>query len=318
LTIAADPAGSGATTPVSGATTSPLTIAADPADGFRFAGWTITGSGSALNPGSPVTTLLMSGPAAATARFAEVPYLTLGSVASFTVDSLDGFEGAVFGGKPAMSVFYPDPLAGDSVRPDKKAKLKTAFDQASSDRFTAEWTKKQPLFDKRAIPPEMDSWTYLRANAIEPLVCPATVQAKTTGGTPAVHGAGQVCLPPPEITGIQDQDGILIDPPVVVAPGETVYLVGRYFGTKAPKVWFEHNQNGRIKQTRCKPVKPLLSIDYPDSKGKPSCMDCATGDSRVPVIIPGAKQIPEGGFLGFIVLDNGIGRDTCNLTIATE
>ncbi len=131
----------------------------------------------------------------------------------------------------------------------------------------------------------------------------------------ATYSAGQIFVPPPAISGVQNSTGTPIPEPVSVSPGATIYLVGNYFGCKAPNVWFEHLHNGRIKQTKCKILKNLFTNTYPDPKGKASCMNCTTGASRVPVEIPAANKIPDGGFLGFIVIDNGLGRDTFDLTV---
>jgi hypothetical protein len=112
------------------------------------------------------------------------------------------------------------------------------------------------------------------------------------------------------VTVIRNSD----DEPITTGtPGQIVYIVGTYFGTKAPQVWFEHDQNGRIKATKCKVEKDRFW--YQDAKSRPGCMNPETGESMVPVQLPDANKIPDGGFLGFIVLDNGLGRTTFDFTI---
>ena len=319
LTMATTPAtGGGITTPAAGTADSysPLVISASATTGYRFVNWTISANGQVYNTESRITTLLMSGATTATANFTAVPYMTLGSITTVTTGDLAGFTGTAFGGSPSPSATYTDPTSATPRA--KKAGLRSTFNRAHNTEFIAEWTKKQMLFNKRNIPVGTNSMTYLEGTPLVNLICEFTVKAAglTADGSKiraANYGAGQIFVPPPEITGIQNQSGVLIPAPVTVAPGATIYIIGNYAGTKAPSVWFEYESNGRIKQAKCKVLKNLFSTDYPDSKGNPSCMNCETGASRVPVQIP--TKIPEGGCLPFIVIDNGIGRDTYGLTV---
>lgn len=313
LTLASSPASGGVTVPAAGTASAyaPTVLSATAAAGFRFVGWNITANGRVYNTASHMTTLLMDANTTATAIFAGQPVMTLGSTSNVAVGDLTGFEGVAFGGKPSPAASFIDPLSGNT----RSASLKATFDKAAPTSFVAEWTKKQPLFNKREIPMDIDSATYLADNPLVDLVCDFNVKAAgltAEGGKikAATYGAGQLFLTPPEITGIQDAAG---NPLTTASPGATVYLVGNYFGTNAPTVWLESYNNGRIKQTKGKVQKALFSPMYPDAKGKPSCMNCMTGASMVPVTLP--TKTPEAGFLNFIALDNGVGRDTFALTV---
>jgi hypothetical protein len=80
LTMAASPAGGGTTSPAVGvqagmALATPIAIAATPAAGYTFKGWTINANGTIAAAASATTTVTLSGDATVTATFA----LTLGS-----------------------------------------------------------------------------------------------------------------------------------------------------------------------------------------------------------------------------------------------
>ena len=311
FTTAANPVAGGVTVPIAGTADSytPLVISATAAEGYRFVNWTISANGQAYNTDSHLTTLLMSGATTATANFASVPYMTLGSVADFTVDDLIGFPGAQFGGKPSPFVTYTDPAS--ATPKTKKTSLKCTFDKATPTDFMAEWTKKQALFNKKNIPVGTDTRTYLEdEGGIDNLICEFSVKAKDENRTTGTYSAGQIFVPPPEITDIRDVGGTSI---ITAAPGATVYVYGNYFGCKPPNFWFEYESRGRIKQSKCKVNKKLFSNLYQDSKGKPSCMNCTTGASMAPLVLP--TRIPDGGLLDFIVIDNGLGRDTFDFTV---
>ena len=100
--------------------------------------------------------------------------------------------------------------------------------------------------------------------------------------------------------------------------GAVIYVQGRHFGTKAPKVWIEYQVKGRtgtiIKTKSCKVEKPYAYPDYNGNSGK-SCMDLnsTTGLSRMAVQIP--ERLPTdwdsvSATDHNIVIDNGIGRAT--------
>ncbi len=316
VTMASLPADGGTTVPAPGAASQylPLVIAAEPAEGFTFTDWTISVNGIVYNTQSPVTTLLSIGAVSATANFAAARYMTLGSLGTYTVDDVEDFPGESFGRKPAMSAGYLDPTSAQG-RP-RKASLKTGFNSAQSQLFTAEWTKKQPIFNKKSIPQGTDSRTFIGAG-LSPLLCYETeVKATANTGQKGTFNAGTILIPAPDITAVLDSNQAPIPAPVTVAPGATVYLVGNFYGCKVPNVWFEYDSDGRIKQLKCKVLKNLITgNDYPDSKGRPSCMNCISGASRVPVQIPAANKIPDGGVFNFIVIDNGVGRDTYDMTV---
>jgi hypothetical protein len=93
---------------------------------------------------------------------------------------------------------------------------------------------------------------------------------------------------------------------------DTLVITGTWFGTKAPKVWREYTVPGKtegsfiIKRQAMKVVKPTIdNADYLDSKLKPACMDPASGESKIIVIVP--VKLPKGELNGTIVLENGIG-----------
>ncbi|MEM4248022.1 MAG: choice-of-anchor Q domain-containing protein, partial [Candidatus Nanoarchaeia archaeon] len=315
ITMASFPAEGGITIPESGIANqyTPLVLTAIAAEGYTFTGWTISANGVVYNTLSPVTTLLASGLVNATANFAIARYMTLGSLETYTVADIEDFPGASFAKKPSMSANFTDPVSNNA----KKAGLKTTFNSAQNTQFTAEWTKKQAIFNKKSIPQGTDSRTFI-GKGLDPLLCYETeVKATANTGQKGTYNAGTLFIPAPEITAVWNNSQQPIPEPVTVSPGATIYLVGNFFGCSMPNVWFEYESNGRIKQVKCKILKDLISNsqDYLDAKNKPSCMNCKTGASRVPVKIPAAIKIPQGGFLPFIVIDNGVGRATFDLTV---
>jgi hypothetical protein len=92
---------------------------------------------------------------------------------------------------------------------------------------------------------------------------------------------------------------------VTVFPGGTVYIEGRYFGEKIPKVSLE--AGGKL--IRCKVDK--TGLKYLSYKNKPSCMDPETGESVIKVVLP-VKNLPSGVYP--LILDNKIGIATTPVT----
>ncbi len=205
LTMEASPYGGGVTSPALGASDAhaPVVISATAAEGYRFVNWTVAANGTVYNTESPTTTLLMSGATTATATFAATPYMTCGSTTVVEVGDLTNFTGTAFGAKPTPSAAYTDPVSG-SV---KTASLKATFDKAHADRFTAEWTKKVVLFNKKSIPVGTTSQSYLLENPLVDLICAFSVKATNTSKVKGIYSAGEILVPPPRITAIQNAAG---------------------------------------------------------------------------------------------------------------
>jgi hypothetical protein len=125
------------------------------------------------------------------------------------------------------------------------------------------------------------------------------VKGKTADKLKIDEAIQKVQLVPPVITGILDSSGA---PVAEASLGETITIVGRYFGDKAPKVALE--VNGKL--VKCKVDKAGLS--YTNYKGKPSAMDPVTGESSIKVILP-TKKVPAGNVYP-IVLNNKVGIAT--------
>jgi hypothetical protein len=124
------------------------------------------------------------------------------------------------------------------------------------------------------------------------------VKGKTAAKQKIDSEIQKVQLVPPVITDIQDGSGNSI---TEASAGETITIVGKYFGDKAPKVALE--VGGKL--LKCKVDKSGLSnTNY---KGKPSAMNSETGESSVKVILP-SKKLGAGTYP--IVLDNKVGIAT--------
>jgi hypothetical protein len=160
------------------------------------------------------------------------------------------------------------------------------------------WSKKFALYDKKAVKGGYKS--YYDSNGPDaPAVISVMVKGKTAAKQKIDSEIQKVQLVPPVITDIQDGSGNSI---TEASAGDTIIIVGKYFGDKAPKVALE--VAGKL--AKCKVDKSGLSNS--NYKGKPSAMDPKTGESSVKVILPASKKLPAGTYP--IVLDNKVGIAT--------
>jgi len=97
--------------------------------------------------------------------------------------------------------------------------------------------------------------------------------------------------------------------------GDTFTVIGKFYGSKPPKVMIEYLKNGDAKYKKCKIVK-RTTCQFKDAKGKlnKSCMvvleDDVTatkslGYSEVTAIYPKLKDSDQ--VTGYIIIDNKIG-----------
>ena len=84
-------------------------------------------------------------------------------------------------------------------------------------------------------------------------------------------------------------------------PGATLTLRGKYFGNKPPKVYLFSSLGNDILK-----LKVLKNFEFKDFKGKPSCMDSASGKSSCQILMPGNSKLNIGTEY-YLILDNKIG-----------
>lgn len=168
----------------------------------------------------------------------------------------------------------------------------------------AEWTKAIRLYDakafKAAYAARAGAAVWLGDHPADPLAMEQRVYDPVTKTTAVL--ADPLQLLPPAIIAIEDPGGN----PLVAAAAEAELVVkGEYFGKKPPKVWLEYEDaTGRIKQLKCKIIKPLAFLD---AGGKPACMPPDTGISELRAQLP---KLPSGWnhlVPHDLVLDNGVG-----------
>jgi hypothetical protein len=217
--------------------------------------------------------------------------------------------------KPSVKGEYFDPIKDPGQAKAKKATVKVVTAVSAKAPLPAvdcEWTKKTVLFNKSA-----HTAAYAAGQTMAEILA-ADPMFKLNHYLPVITTEGvrydvrldkALLLVAPGLTDTTTVGGV---PVVNARPGDTVRLVGNWFGVKAPKVWLEYKTTaGKVKMKTCKMVKPL---PYPDRLGNPgkSCMDLtsATGDSLVDVIIPTLPTSWDHGVEHNLVIDNGIGRGT--------
>lgn len=119
-------------------------------------------------------------------------------------------------------------------------------------------------------------------------------------------------LVPPEISEVRDSGNSII---TKANKGDTITIIGNYFGKKAPTAWLEYMVGGKAGISKLL-LKVQTPLEYPDeTKAGKSCMDLtsATGYSKIKVLIP--ATLPVGIYTGWpednnIVIDNGQGLAT--------
>jgi len=216
--------------------------------------------------------------------------VTLGSVVTYSASDVVDLNGENFAKAPKLYGVFANGKKGSF----KKIKTSTGSE------FSGAWGKKLTLYNKKAVKGGYKS--YYDSNGPD---APAVITVKVKGKTAAkvkIDGIIQkVQLVPPVITEIQDGSGNTI---AEASAGNTITIIGLYFGDKAPKVALEPIAGGKL--VKCKVDKVGLSnMNY---KGKSSAMDPLTGKSSVKVILPAGKKLPSGIYS--IVLDNKVGIAT--------
>jgi hypothetical protein len=277
--------------------------------GFGFFGWTVENGdavfGNSAVADTVVTVTTVVG-ATVVANFAEFDRLAVGSV--FQVAANDVWLPGGFTAKPKVYGLYDHPFNG-KVGLKAAAKVLTKVEKAGTPVVDSEWTKKIKLYDAKAFKADQK----LGVSAIDWLVDPAHQSEIEM----AIHVAGKELDPDDQALVAV----ILAAPQVLTATvgGDTLTLEGNWFGTKKPKVSREYEvEDGAggmvVKQQKMKVLKPTEAdalAGFVDSKGKPACMNPATGKSKVVAIVP-AKE-PKGTLNGILVIENGVGMGTATL-----
>jgi N-acetylneuraminic acid mutarotase len=206
--------------------------------------------------------------------------------------------------KPRVYGTFGHPITGKVGRKVAVKQLTQVGANRPAGTIVCEWIGKIKLFKARDFAAAQrggeaaEGWLSNVANQ-SPLAI--VIHVCSTLAIPFDRSVFSVQLRPPTIADIADG-------PLDLKGNPTLVITGQWFGTKAPKVWREYldpKTLAAIKRQAMKVVKPTLdNTDFLDSKGKPACMDPATGESKVIVIVPVA---PKGALNGTVVLENGVG-----------
>jgi hypothetical protein len=172
----------------------------------------------------------------------------------------------------------------------KKVKTSTVAE------FSGIWRKKFTLYDKKAL--KQGYKEYFKTSPLQQAKIVIMVKGETESRVKIDTPIQTVFLVPPVITRIEDINGNSISS---AFPGETIVIIGKYFGNRKPKVGFE--VNGKL--CRCKIDKK--SFIHTDSKGKMVIMNGVTAESYFKVILP-IKHLSPGTYP--LILNNGIGIAT--------
>jgi uncharacterized repeat protein (TIGR02543 family) len=276
-----------------GGSCSPVT--AVPPDAMAFLGW----QGDAEGMDNPLTVTGIVEDLTIVAGFG-LPLAT-GSVFGVEAAAIDTLPNAgFFLVKPKVYSRYRDPVTLVFGKTASAKVLTKVVKPTGSASVACEWTKKVCLFARKEFKAAQatgtDAATWLGAPENQGHL-PLAMRLKSVeaGDQPL----GSAALMPPEIDDVADAG--------LDAKGNALLTVtGSWFGVKKPKVWREYtdDKTGAIKGQSMKvlaPVDPALA----NAKGKPACMDAATGASRVIVVVP--ANPPKGTPTGDLVLDNGVG-----------
>jgi uncharacterized repeat protein (TIGR02543 family) len=275
-------------------------LAAAP-DGYDFLGWT----GGYVGPENPLTVTNVTADLTITANFA-MQQVAVGSIFEVDAANLDGLP------PPGRFLLQPKAYAlhdlNGKVGSKASVKVLDKVDKVNgTETVRCEWTKRLRLYDVKAF----------KAAEKGGIGAAEWITPTTMRDLPMeLHVVSKEAVPPD-----QDIQPLALAVPVIddVRIGEpdakgnpTIMIVGKWFGAKKPKVWREYTVPGKaegavvIKRQGLKVVKPTVdNTEYRDSKGKPACMDPATGESKVIVLAP--SKDPKGVPNGTIVLDNGVG-----------
>jgi hypothetical protein len=262
----------------------------------EFFGW----SGDYIGAENPLMITNVTRDMVITADF-QANKVACGSVFDIEAAAVEGLPNAgFFLVKPKVYSRYRDPVTLLDGKTATAKVLTKVAKPAGVASVACEWTKKVCLFARKAFKAAqadgIDAATWLGVPKNQGhLSLPMRLKSIEAGDRPL----GSAALMAPEIDDVASSG--------VDAKGNALLTVtGSWFGVKKPKVWREYtdDKTGAIKGQAMKvlaPVDPVLA----NAKGKPACMDAATGASRVIVVVP--PNLPKGNLNGILVLDNGVG-----------
>jgi hypothetical protein len=217
-----------------------------------------------------------------------IPYrVTLGSVVYIRPEIIQNFKEKVFTKMPKIY---------GKVN-NKNMGLKKAKALSTEKCAAGAWSKKFPLYDKKAVKANYKSY-FEKNGALKPLEIDVYVKLKTLDGAKLDQLVTKVQLTPPSFSEFVDSHGNAISEAAV---GATVGVKGFYFGDKAPKIFLLVND----KLLKCKVDK--TSMKFTNIKSKPSCMDINSGESYISFIIP-SKNLEKGTYP--VIINNKIGIAT--------
>ncbi len=299
-----------------------ITVAAHPAEGFIFKGWSAIPSGNATfaNPSLATTEAVIGGNVALVADFfAEgiSSYVTTGS--KFKILAADVQS-------PAMDeTFFRTPLfsAEGFVFPFKgrqgRAPVPTisrirngAFEDSGLPAEFADcaWSTGVALCDRKATAANSRDGKTVNEALVQAAFLDADLKARTVNSFGAAikdAHAGKVRIVPPKVADID------CDCPAV--EGSILTVTGSFFGSDAPKILVEYkiNEKGRdrIRYAKCRILKS--SYSFPDARGRPgrSVMDTENGTSRVYAVYPKLKETQAP--TGYVLVENAVGIGYLNL-----
>jgi hypothetical protein len=204
-----------------------------------------------------------------------------------------------FRAAPKLQATFVNPVTG---KPGKAAaKVLTKVDKAAGNAdVRCEWTKRIRLYNAK----DLKTAQALGASVLDWLPgnqrnLALDVRGKGKELPGGAHAIRPLTLAQPVITGVVDDfDG-------------TLQLMGKWFGTKTPKVWREFEVPAKgggvmIKRQAVKVVKPTIdNTAFRDAREKPAAMNADDGDSNIRVIVP--VKDPKGTLNHIYVIDNGVG-----------
>ncbi len=291
-----------------GDTCSPVTATAPP--GLEFTGW----SGGAVGMDNPLTVTGIAADLTIVANFAR--RVAVGSV--FEVASGQVFDpDQNFAARPKILATFTHPLTGKPGKATAKILTKASAKDPQG-VIGVEWSKAIRLGNLKALAAAQKAGTgaaaWLAGDPAPQATLDIDLAVSIKQGNTVISGQPlfRAMLPPPAIAAIAPGPD---DP-----KGHATWLIsGTWFGTKPPKAYREVTVPGKtegsvvIKRQKLRVVKP--TADHPsydghrhlDGKDKPACMDPATGESALAVLVPPA---PKTGIPGDIVIDNGVGLAT--------
>jgi len=288
-------------------------VTAVPPPNFSFIGW----SGDHVGMENPLTLTGVVSAMEVVAHFGK--FVAQGRVLNLDADDVpDLATPGLFFLAPKIYGVYTDRFKDPFRLKPKKAALKLLEKPdklAGSASLRTEWTKKLKLYSTKAHKAALKggtatgAWLAVAGNQRN-LLMDLQVASKEIADPDAknqfrtVYGAS---LAAPEAISIVDG--------IPDAKGNATWLItGSWFGTKVPKAYREYTVDGKepgtfvVNLQKLKTLKPTADNPdyqgYVDSKGKPTCMDPATGDSALVVLVP---PPPKAGLPGDLVIDNGVG-----------